>query len=98
MLGLGSCMDTHSMDRSNPAAPAWHNHPACSLTGRRILVREGKGPEISRKGPEISRDVPERSQHFLSPQSPTRCSGIQLSPPALFPIHVFIRLGYLCKK
>lgn len=41
---------------SNPAAlcrvPAWHKDPACSLTGRAILVRKGKGPETSRKGPE----------------------------------------------
>lgn len=81
--GLGSCMDSHSMGIQP-------HHPACSLTGRGTLLREGKGPEISR-------DVPERSLHFPLPQSPT-CSGIQLLPPAPFPIHAFICLGYLCKK
>lgn len=87
---------------SNPAAPcrvpAWHKDPACSLTGRGILVREGEGPETSRSGPQISRNGPERSLHFPPPQSPTRRSGIQLLLPAPFPIHVFICLGYLCKK
>lgn len=87
---------------SNPAAPcqvlAWHKGPACSLTGRGILVREGKGPETSRSGPERSRNGPERSLHLPPHQSPTCCSGTQLLLPAPFPIHVLICRGYLCKK
>lgn len=44
----GSCMDRHSMGNQHLhpiqlllPVPAWHNDPACSFTGREILVREG---------------------------------------------------------
>lgn len=72
---------------SNPAAPcrvpAWHGDPACSLTGRGIVVREGK-TETSRNGPETSRNSPERSLCFPTPQSPT--CPLQDPAPASRPV------------